>query len=66
MTTTNLGVARRALAGQAHDPEAAHAAIADLDTAVGFFRAASHARYFELAEEQLIEALALLEELETP
>lgn len=59
MTTANLGVARRTLAERAHDVAISRMAEADLEAAAEVFHHASHAQYYELAEEQLAKARKL-------
>jgi tetratricopeptide (TPR) repeat protein len=59
MTMANLGVARRTLAEQAQDVEVSRRAVADLKAAAEVFHDASHAQYYELAEEQLAKARAV-------
>ncbi len=63
MTQANLGVARRLLAAQTKDVEIARQAVSDLDAVREAFRAASHAHYYELADEQVNQALATLASL---
>lgn len=59
MTTANLGVARRTLAERAQDVAISRMAEADLEAAAEVFHDASHAQYYELAEEQLAKARKL-------
>lgn len=59
MTTANLGVARRALAERLQDVELSRMAVADFEAAAEVFHDASHAQYYELAEEQLAKTRAL-------
>ncbi|MEY6432077.1 tetratricopeptide repeat protein, partial [Thioalkalicoccus limnaeus] len=63
MTKANLGAARKLLARHTRDADIARLAVADFDAVRDFFRHASHAQYYELAEEQLAQALTLLDEL---
>lgn len=60
MTTANLGVARRTLAEWAHDVEISRQAVADFEAVAEVFHDASHAQYYELAEEQLAKARAVV------
>jgi hypothetical protein len=66
MTKANLGVARKILAQKTGEIGVARMAMADLEGALETFRTASHARYFELVQEQLAEARAVLKELDAP
>jgi tetratricopeptide (TPR) repeat protein len=59
MTMANLGVAGRTLAERAQDVEVSHKAVAALEAAAEVFHDASHAQYYELAEEQLAKARAV-------
>ncbi len=63
MTTANLGVARRTLAEQIKDIDIARQAVTDFGAVMDVFRNASHAHYFELGEEQLVKARAVVAEL---
>lgn len=63
MTMANLAVARRNLAERAMDADLARRAADELQAVVDVFRAASHAQYVELGEEQLAKAKAVIEGL---
>ena len=63
MTTANLGVAQRSLAERAQDVEISRMAVAAFEAAAEVFHDASHAQYYELAEEQLAKARAVAAEL---
>jgi tetratricopeptide (TPR) repeat protein len=66
MTKANQGVGRKLLAQRVKDADIARMAVADLEAVLEVFRNASHAQYYELAEEQLAEARAVLECLTAP
>lgn len=63
MTTANLGVARRMLAEQARDLELSRQAEAEFEAVAEVFREASHAQYYELAEERVAETRKLIASL---
>ncbi len=65
MTAANLAAARKKLAELTRDTETARRAVSEFAAVSGVFRNASHARYYELAEEQRASTLKLLSELES-
>jgi tetratricopeptide (TPR) repeat protein len=63
MTTANLGDVRRNLAERTGDVEMSRRAVSDFEAVAEVFHDASHARYYELAKEQLAVARTLAAQL---
>ena len=63
MTTANLADVRRRLAEYTGDVEMSRRAVSDFEMVAAVFHDASHARYYELAKEQLAVARKLAAEL---
>ena len=63
MTLANLAAVRMLLAEWTQDVDIAIMALRDFDEVVDCFRAASHAQYMELGEEQRKKAQALVASL---